>query len=221
MSDVPIITLDGPSGSGKGAVAAQLAQHFGWHMLDSGALYRLVGYAASLNKVNLADGEKVVQIAADLQAQFLPDKILLDGLDVTLSIRTEAVGNAASKVAALSAVRTALLDWQHRCARAPGLIADGRDMGTVVFPSALLKVFLTASADERARRRYKQLKEKGITANVATLAREIRERDERDRNRVVAPLKPAQGALHIDSTDIPIDVVVNAIIDAVKPRLSR
>ncbi len=220
MPDIPIITLDGPSGAGKGTVAARLAQHYGWHILDSGALYRLVGYAASQAGTDLADGEALVSVVGGMQVQFAPNQVTLNGEDVTLAIRTETAGNAASKVAAMPAVRAALLDWQRGYAKRPGLVADGRDMGTVVFPQARLKVFLTASADERALRRYKQLKEKGITARVATLAAEIRERDERDQNRAAAPLKPAEGALRIDSTSMSIDDVAHSIIRAAKSRLS-
>lgn len=221
MDNVPVMTIDGPSGSGKGTVAARLAAHFGWHLLDSGALYRLTGYATNQAGIDFADSAAVARIAAQLQVEFRADRVLLGNEDVTLAIRTETAGNAASKVAALPEVRAALLDWQRECARLPGLVADGRDMGTVVFPQAGLKIFLTASAEERAQRRYKQLKEKGITANLANLINEIRERDERDSQRATAPLKPATDALHIDSTEMSIDAVVETIIDAARSRFSK
>lgn len=221
MDNVPVMTIDGPSGSGKGTVAARLAAHFGWHLLDSGALYRLTGYATNQAGIDFADSAAVARIAAQLQVEFRADRVLLENEDVTLAIRTETAGNAASKVAALPEVRAALLDWQRECARLPGLVADGRDMGTVVFPQAALKIFLTASAEERAQRRYKQLKEKGITANLANLINEIRERDERDSQRATAPLKPATDALHIDSTEMSIDAVVETIIDAARSRFSK
>ena len=196
MNGVRIITIDGPSGSGKGTIAARLASALGWRLLDSGALYRLVGLA---------------EVAAALDIRFEGQKIYLSDDDVTDLIRTETAGMAASRVAVVPQVRAALFDWQRSYARPPGLVADGRDMGTVVFPGAALKIFLTASPEERARRRYKQLMEKGFPANLAALVDEIRERDERDAQRTVAPLKPADYAVVIDSTALTIDEVISEV----------
>jgi len=219
MSDaVAVITVDGPSGSGKGTVSQLVADTLGWHMLDSGALYRLTGYAVEKGGIGFDNPKKAAEVAANLQVRFEHGKIFLDGEDVSLAIRTETAGNNASKVAAMPPVRDALLDWQRRSAVAPGLVADGRDMGTTVFPQAPLKIFLTASAEERAQRRYKQLMEKGISANVSDLAAEIRERDERDQNRSTSPLVPAADALQIDSTQMSIDQVVETILQAARER---
>ncbi len=208
MNIVPVVTIDGPSGSGKGTVAARVAEKLGWRILDSGALYRLVGHAVGKTDVFLDDLEAVSDIARTLDVNFSEGRVLLAGEDVSLAIRSETAGNMASKVAAIPQVRAALLDWQKAYASPPGLVADGRDMGTVVFPDAQVKIFLTASAEERAMRRYKQLIEKEIDANLASLTVEIEERDARDRNRSVAPLKPATGAIEIDSTVLGIDEVV-------------
>lgn len=217
MTDgVPVVTIDGPSGSGKGTVAQRVASELGWHVLDSGALYRLTGYAVEQRGVGFDDEAGVAQIAARLQVEFTSGKVLLDGRDVSLAIRTEAAGNAASKVAAMPLVRAALLEWQRTCARLPGLVADGRDMGTTVFPQSGVKIFLTASAGERANRRYKQLIEKGLAANLARLTEEIHERDERDRTRSASPLVPAFDALEIDSTHLSIDTVVKKIVARVR-----
>jgi len=215
-NSIPVITIDGPSGSGKGTVSQRVADSLGWHILDSGALYRLTAYAVDKSGAGFENPEKAAEIAANLQVTFKSGQILLQDENVTLSIRTETAGNNASKVAAMPPVRAALLDWQKRSAKAPGLVADGRDMGTTVFPNAAVKIFLTASAEERAERRYKQLKEKGFTANVADLAAEIRERDERDQNRSTSPLVPASDALEIDSTQMSIDQVVEKILQAAK-----
>lgn len=210
---VPVITIDGPSGSGKGTVAGLLAERLGWHVLDSGALYRLVGLLVARSGLDFKNEPQIADIAKNMVVEFAGGKVLLAGEDVSLAIRSETAGNNASKVAALPAVRQALLDWQRAQARSPGLIADGRDMGTVVFPQAPVKIFLDASAEERAKRRYKQLMEKGLAANLATLTAEIRERDERDRNRAVAPLVPAEGAVVIDSTAVGIEAVLDKVLD--------
>ena len=211
-----IVTIDGPSGSGKGTIARLLADRLGWHCLDSGALYRLVGVAADRAGVSFDDTAALAAIARDLPAVFDGDRVLLDGEDVSSLIRTEQAGGLASRVAAVPAVREALLDWQRAQARAPGLVADGRDMGTVVFPAAPVKVFLTASPEERARRRHNQLLEKGFAANLSNLVAEIRERDERDRNRAVAPLKAPAAALEIESTALSIEEVLDRVLDRVR-----
>ena len=209
----PVITIDGPGGSGKGTIAQKVAQSLNWHLLDSGALYRLVALAASNHGVSL-DNEPSLQILAEnMDVQFLVDdpeqpiRVILEGDVVTRDIRSEGVGRDASKVAALPSVRAGLLQRQHDFREPPGLVADGRDMGTVVFPDAELKIFLTASVDERAQRRFKQLQEKGMSANLADLQAAIQSRDEQDMNRAVAPLVPADDAFVIDSTDMNIDEV--------------
>jgi cytidylate kinase len=209
---VPVIAIDGPSGSGKGTVTQLVAERLGWRVLDSGALYRLVGMAVDGAGIGFDDTNKIIKIANTLHADFNDGRILLDGRDVTDLIRTEAAGNNASKVAAMPGVRAALLDWQRGYARPPGLVADGRDMGTTVFPDAGVKVFLTASAAERAQRRYKQLKEKGLPANLAALRSEIEERDARDRTRAASPLLAAPDAIEIDSTALGIDEVVQRVL---------
>lgn len=214
----PVLAIDGPSGSGKGTVAGLLAKRLGWNLLDSGALYRLLAFAAGNHGIDLTNEEALKVLAAHLDVQFTHAKggqgqhIILEGEDVTDVIRTEQVGAGASQVAALPAVRDALLQRQRAFLEAPGLVADGRDMGTVVFPGASLKIFLTASAEERARRRYLQLKNKGIDSDQAQLAEEISARDERDSQRAVAPLKPAEGAILVDSTSMSIDEVVDSIL---------
>ncbi len=218
MPEVPVITIDGPSGSGKGTVSARVAAALGWHILDSGALYRLTGHAVQKAGIGFNNPTQAADIARNLDVEFQDGQILLDGEDVSLAIRTEQAGNNASRVAAMPEVRAALLDWQREAARPPGLVADGRDMGTTVFPDAPLKVFLTASAEERAKRRYKQLKEKGIASNIADLAAEIRERDERDSTRAASPLLPAEDALVVDSTGMDIDTVVETILRAARER---
>ena len=209
---VPVITIDGPSGSGKGTVSERVAARLGWRVLDSGALYRLVGYAVDQAGIGFDDEIKISILARKLKVKFKTNRILLDGADVTDLIRTERAGNSASKVAAMPRVRAALLDWQRAYAQPPGLVADGRDMGTTVFPRARVKIFLTASAAQRAQRRYKQLKEKGLPANLAALTADIEERDARDASRAASPLVPAPDAIEIDSTAMGIDEVVDRVL---------
>lgn len=222
-SAVAIITIDGPSGSGKGTIARKVAAELGWHLLDSGALYRLVAFAAVKRGVDPADEPAHAQIATELDATFGvspagEEQIWLEGVEVSAEIRSEQVGNGASRVAAMPEVRAGLLHRQRAFARPPGLVADGRDMGTVIFPSARLKVFLTASPEERARRRYNQLKDKGLNANLAALSLEIAERDRRDASRAVAPLKPADDAVIVDSTSMTIDTVVARVLELAAAR---
>jgi len=213
-----VITVDGPSGSGKGTIAARLASILGWHLLDSGALYRLVGLLATKRGVDFDDHDALAELARGLDVVFTGEKITLEKQEVTNEIRTESAGNAASRVGAVPAVRSALLERQRAFAASPGLVADGRDMGTVVFPDAGVKIYLTASAGERAQRRYNQLKEKGFPASLASLVEEIRERDERDANREVAPLLPADDAICLDSTHLGIDEVTDEVLAQVYKR---
>ena len=209
---IPVITIDGPTASGKGTVAARVAQKLGFHYLDSGALYRLCAYKALKEEIDLADEAHLAKTARALSPVFEGGKIFLDEEDVTDKIRAEAVGVAASKVAALPRVREALLDVQKRSRRLPGLVADGRDMGSVIFPDAPLKVFLTASAQARAQRRFNQLKEKGIVANIDTLTRDLEERDRRDMQRAVSPLAPAKDAKILDSSNLTIEETVGQVL---------
>lgn len=209
----PVLAIDGPSGSGKGTVAAKVAESLGFRCLDSGALYRILVYVAEKLGVDLADTDALVKIAGNLEVEFSQARVLLDGQDITDDIRGEALGNLASTIAPRPAIREALLQMQRRCARTPGLVADGRDMATVVFPHAELKIFLTASAEERANRRHKQLIDKGQGGSLRALVEEIAERDERDRNRSTAPLKPADDSVIIDSTAMSIDEVVECILN--------
>ncbi|MBO6752305.1 MAG: (d)CMP kinase [Spongiibacter sp.] len=224
MAVAPVICIDGPSGSGKGTLCQMLALELGWHLLDSGALYRLVGMAADKRRLDFGDEAAVAALAADLDVAFLPgqqgepSRVMLDGVDVSGELRTETTGMLASRVAVLPAVREALLQRQRDFAQLPGLVADGRDMGTVVFPDAPLKVFLTASAEERARRRFMQLKEKGDSVNLAALLEEIRARDKRDSERQHAPLKAADDALLIDSSDLGIQDVFERVMAQAKAR---
>jgi len=217
-----LIAIDGPSGSGKGTVARRVAERLGWHLLDSGALYRLVGLASLRRRIDLTNQEAVAQIADELAVRFGVnqighEQIWLAGDEVSGEIRTEAAGERASVVAAIPGVRAALLERQRRFAVPPGLVADGRDMGTVVFPDATLKVYLTASAEERARRRYNQLKDKEVGVSLAALfaqvAREVAERDRRDASRSIAPLKPADDAVTVDSTSMTADEVVERVLN--------
>lgn len=210
---IPVITIDGPTASGKGTVASRVAAALGFDYLDSGALYRLSAYKALKNHLDLADEETQARVAGDLSPRFKDGRIELDGEDVTDKIRAEEVGVAASKVAALPKVREALLDVQKRARRLPGLVADGRDMGSVIFPDAPLKVFLTASAKARAQRRFNQLKEKGIIANIDTLTRDLEERDRRDIERAVCPLAPAKDAKILDSSELTIEATVQQVLD--------
>lgn len=222
MNSIPVITVDGPSGTGKGTVCSFLADWLGWHFLDSGALYRLLALAAQKRDLLTTDISGLAQLAENLDIEFEVQgagklvKVVLDGEDATDTIRTEECGHAASVVAAIPEVRRALLTRQHGFHQAPGLVADGRDMGTVVFPAADLKIFLTASAEERANRRHKQLKEKGISANLRHLSADISARDERDSQRAVSPLKPAEDAVVIDTSEMDIDTVVGSIRELVK-----
>ena len=221
----PVVTIDGPSGTGKGTISRLLADKLGWHMLDSGALYRLVALGAQRHDYALDDETSLAEYARHLDVQFLTDSksgeplVLLEGSDVTSDIRTEIAGNNASKVAALPAVREALLERQRTFCEPPGLVADGRDMGTTIFPSAPLKIYLTASAEIRADRRHKQLKEKGISVSLPGLVKEIAERDERDSQRSVSPLRPAQDAVVIDTTDMGIEAVFERVELLCKERL--
>jgi len=219
----PVVTIDGPSGSGKGTISRAVARHVGWHLLDSGALYRLVAVAGALAGVAQDDAAGHAGLAARMAVDFgagadEEERILLDGRDVTAQVRSEAAGQGASRVAAWPQVRQALLARQRAFARPPGLIADGRDMGTVIFPGADLKIFLTASTQERALRRHKQLKDKGSDVSLPALSREIAERDRRDETREVAPLKAAPDACVIDSTALTVDEVVGRVLQMMGAR---
>ena len=210
---VPVVTIDGPSGAGKGTLAAAIAEARGWHLLDSGALYRIIAVVALRQGVSLSDAALLAALCSELQIVFGAGSVTVNGDDLTDAIRTEDVGSAASVVAALPPVREAILTLQKAFRRAPGLVADGRDMGTVVFPDAPVKIFLNASAEARAERRYNQLKNKGLSVRVSTLLEQIQERDARDRERAVAPLRPAEDALIIDSSQMSIDAVVATVIE--------
>jgi cytidylate kinase len=214
----PVLTIDGPSGSGKGTIARRIAETLGWHLLDSGALYRLVALDAENKGISHADAEALARLATDLDVRFTSgsdgaEQIILSGSDVTDAVRSERAGIGASTVAAIPAVREALLGRQRAFRMAPGLVADGRDMGTQVFRDAALKIFLTASPEERAKRRHKQLKDKGIDVSLAAVSRDIVDRDRRDSERSVAPLKPAEDARILDSSAKPIEEVVQTVLD--------
>lgn len=221
---VPVLAIDGPSGSGKGTLAQMLARHLNWHLLDSGALYRVLGLAAVERGVALDDEPALAALAENLPIEFAstqlgePAAVLLDGRDISQSVRSETAGSYASQVAVFPAVRSGLLARQRAFARAPGLVADGRDMGTEVFRSAPLKIFLTASAEERARRRYKQLIDKGESVNLAALLEDIRARDARDSARAVAPLVPAPDAVVIDSTTLGLEQVFQRVLELLKAK---
>lgn len=222
---IPVITIDGPSGAGKGSVARVIAEKLGWHLLDSGAIYRVLAVAIQYHNLSIEEEEPLIPIAAHLDVQFeisseRESKIILEGEDVTNSIRTEDIGALASKVAAFPRVREALLRRQRAFKVSPGLVADGRDMGTVVFTDATVKVFLTASAEERAERRFNQLKVKGFDVKLGRLLNDIRQRDERDENRKVAPLVPAEGSLIVDSTNLSIEEVVDKILSFANEKLT-
>ena len=222
MTSTPVITIDGPSGSGKGTVAVRIAEKLGFTLLDSGALYRSVGIAALRGGIDLRDHQQIAELARHLNIEFgvsSPDSVWLDGEDVSLEIRTDIGSELASQIGAIPAAREALYERQLAFRKAPGLVADGRDMGTVVFQDAIIKIYLTARPEERAQRRYKQLIDKGIDASLADLLRDLKERDARDSERSISPLKPAKDAVVLDTTDLHIDQVVEQVLDLVSERL--
>ena len=222
MTSIPVITIDGPSGSGKGTVAVRLAEKLGFTLLDSGALYRSVGIAALRGGIDLRDHQQIAELARHLNIEFgvsSPDSVWLDGEDVSLEIRTDIGSELASQIGAIPAAREALYERQLAFRKAPGLVADGRDMGTVVFQDAIIKIYLTARPEERAQRRYKQLIDKGIDASLPDLLRDLKERDARDSERPISPLKPAKDAVVLDTTDLHIDQVVAQVLDLVSERL--
>ncbi len=211
-SGIPVIAIDGPSASGKGTIAAAVAQRLGFHYLDSGALYRIVGLVAGERGANLDNDLEISDISLNLNIKFNRNEVLVDGRDLAEQIRGEVAGAAASRVAALPGVRAALMALQRSFRQAPGLVADGRDMGSVVFPDAVLKIYLTATPEERAQRRYKQLITKGVGASMAALLQDIRDRDHRDSNRAAAPLLKCPDAIEIDTTGMPVEAVVAEVM---------
>lgn len=223
---IPVVTIDGPSGSGKGTVSQRIAQFLGWHYLDSGALYRVLGLAATQHEVAFDNPQALVVLAAHLDVQFITTdssnaiNVILEGENVTDAIRAEGCGRAASQLGALPEVRTALLARQRAFREAPGLITDGRDMGTVIFPDATVKIFLVANLEARAQRRYNQLINKGIHATLDQILADLAERDKRDRERAVAPLKPAPDATVVDTTDLSIEQVVEQILGLIQTNIS-
>lgn len=224
--NVPVITLDGPSGTGKGTICHLLAKHLGWNMLDSGAIYRVLAYAARKNQVNFSEIDKLTYLALTLDLRFESSeqnetKVMVDNEDVSLLIRSEQCGQDASQIAAIPEIRKALLERQQNFAQAPGLVTDGRDMGTVVFPDAVLKIFLYANEEERANRRYLQLKATGINVSLAQVVEELVKRDTRDTARTHAPLKPAEDAVQIDTTGLSIVQVFNNVLILLDERLNR
>ena len=222
MTSIPVITIDGPSGSGKGTVAVRIAEKLDFTLLDSGALYRSVGIAALRGGIDLRDHQQIAELARHLNIEFgvsSPDSVWLDGEDVSLEIRTDIGSELASQIGAIPAAREALYERQLAFRKAPGLVADGRDMGTVVFQDAIIKIYLTARPEERAQRRYKQLIDKGIDASLADLLRDLKERDARDSERPISPLKPAKDAVVLDTTDLQIDQVMEQVLDLVTVRL--
>jgi cytidylate kinase len=222
MQSIPVIAIDGPSGSGKGSVAGRVSKALGYHLLDSGALYRVLGLAARLKNVDLQQDQAVAELARTLDIAFGengPGSVSLDGKDVSIDIRTSLGSDMASRVGAIPAARAALLERQLMFRQAPGLVADGRDMGTVVFPDAAVKIFLTASVEERAQRRYKQLIAKGIDAILSALLSDLKERDERDRERAVSPLLPATDAEFLDTTEMSEEATVLRVLELVQTGL--
>lgn len=218
---IPVLTIDGPSGSGKGTIARTVASQLGWHFLDSGAIYRVLALYALRSHCRYDDLKQLEQLARNLPVTFIDEQVILDGIDVTNAIRSEDSGAAASKIAVLPEIRNVLLARQREFAKLPGLVADGRDMGTIVFPKAFLKIYLDASVEERAKRRYLQLKRVGYNVNLHDLEVDIRLRDDRDKTRAVAPLKPADGALIIDTTGKTINEVFDIVFAAAQQSLSN
>lgn len=218
LSEIPVVTIDGPSGSGKGTVSKWLANKLGWNFLDSGAIYRVLALYLLNNNVDLSDEEKIAEYATNLPVKF-NDEIVLENKNVTNAIRTESVGNYASKIAVFSKVRKSLLERQRQFLKSPGLVADGRDMGTIVFPKANLKIFLEATPEERAKRRYFQLIDQGYDVNLGELIKEVTLRDNRDKNRAVAPLVAAKDAITIDTTNLTIEEVCSEILSLVEKKV--
>ncbi len=226
VDNIPAITIDGPSGTGKGTLSQLLAGALGWNLLDSGTLYRVLAFAAKQHAVALNNASALTVLAAHLDVQFKaietgkPPRIIFEGTDITDEVRTESCGNDASKVAAIPEVRVALIDRQRAFLEAPGLVTDGRDMGTVIFPKAMLKLYLDASLDVRSKRRFNQLKDKGIAATIEQIYDDLEQRDKRDKHRSVAPLKPASDAIIIDTTQLSIEQVLQTVLRIARDRLA-